>query len=67
MIKAGIGQILPKKRPVVLSDESFEILYEQVDKEMIGERKTTIIESIGKDGLIYASQLAELIDTYSFD
>jgi len=34
---------------------------------MTGERKIRIIESLGNDGLIWASQLAQLIETYSFD
>ena len=47
IIKDETSQTLIKKKSMLLSDEGFEILYEQVDHEMTGERKTKIIQTIG--------------------
>jgi len=52
---------------IVLNDEGFKDLYDQVKNELNEDHKTKLIQSIGKDGLILSSQLAKLIQTYNFE
>jgi len=51
----------------LLNEDGFASLYAQVGAESSDKSKTTIIESIGKTGMITSAQVGKLISLYNFD
>jgi hypothetical protein len=51
----------------VLNDSAFQKLLASVKKEISGPTKTKLVLAIGKKGKVTSSQVAALIETYSFD